>query len=384
MLLSAMIAVAGAPAPVAEAADWSVKKLRFSAITIGVGMQDAQVGWSSFTDGSSGIKITKTTDGGATWTPVKEQSKTLMVMGMDAATHPALDVVTTGMAATSYSADGDTFSGSKGGPFVSQSIQANAAGVVTASDEGVCVSADAGATYKCHAVPFKYGKLGRYAAMPSKDVIYVTAGMWPSQAKPTAAKVDLSAKLRVVRHGFDALAGAPERLALEMGPFPDVRYVSNSSGYKAELWKSSDGGATWKNLVADEGAFYFNQIDCLDETHCVAVGEGFGHDGSTSPGARVYVTTDGETFKLAHHETVDGSSLMAAKMLSATEHHAGGVLQGGVALHTTDGGATYTKQGASIKGQMITDMSFTSPTHALATSVNQLQISSLLEYAPKA
>ena len=42
-----------------------------------------------------------------------------------------------------------------------------------------------------------------------------------------------------------------------------------------------------------------------------------------SQGARVYVTTDGKTFSLKH-QGEDGSSLMAAKMLSATEHWAGG------------------------------------------------------------
>ena len=81
-----------------------------------------------------------------------------------------------------------------------------------------------------------------------------------------------------------------------------------------------------------------------------------------------------------YHEAVDGSSLMAVTMLSATEHHAGGKLAEGVSLHTVDGGATYTATGKSIKGQQITDMSFISPTHGYATAVNFLQICSLLEF----
>ena len=94
----------------------------------------------------------------------------------------------------------------------------------------------------------------------------------------------------------------------------------------------------------------------------------------------MYVTTDGQNFTLAHQETTDGSSLMAARMLSATEHFAGGMLAPGVALHTTDGGKTYEKQGSAIKGQMITAMSFITPTHGFATAINQLQICSLLEF----
>merc|ERR1711904_595334 len=100
--------------------------------------------------------------------------------------------------------------------------------------------------------------------------------------------------------------------------------------YTAELWKSVDGGKTWKYLIADQGNFYFNDIHCIDDTHCVAVGEGFARDGSKSPGARVYVTTDGETFKEVHRESATGAeSLMAARMLSTTEHWAGGTTQAG-------------------------------------------------------
>ena len=46
-------------------------------------------------------------------------------------------------------------------------------------------------------------------------------------------------------------------------------------------------GATWTQLLSNTGAYYFNGIDCFDETHCVFVGEGYA-DGA-SPGARVYV-----------------------------------------------------------------------------------------------
>jgi len=35
--------------------------------------------------------------------------------------------------------------------------------------------------------------------------------------------------------------------------------------------------------------------------------QGFGRDGSKSPGARVYATTDGKNFTLMHHDTLDGS-----------------------------------------------------------------------------
>merc|ERR1712054_440207 len=101
---------------------------------------------------------------------------------------------------------------------------------------------------------------------------------------------------------------------------------------------------------------------------------------------------DGETFKEVHRETADGASLMAAKMLSADEHWAGGASKAGaltapvLALHSKDGGKTYTNEHGSIIGQMITAMDFISPQHGYATTVNALQVSSLLQYgvAPSA
>ena len=116
------------------------------------------------------------------------------------------------------------------------------------------------------------------------------------------------------------------------------------------------------------------------------MGEGFANDGSKDPGARVFVTTDGETFKEAHRETADGSSLMAAKMLSTTEHWAGGATKAGglvapvLALHSKDGGKTYTNEHGKVIGQMITAMDFISNQHGYATTVNALQVSSLLQY----
>merc|ERR1712151_185345 len=77
-------------------------------------------------------------------------------------------------------------------------------------------------------------------------------------------------------------------------------------------------------------------------------------------------------------------------MLSQTEHWAGGTQQTGGLLspaflfHSKDGGKTYTNENNAIRGQMITNLDFVSPTHGYATTVNALQISSLLEFATTA
>jgi len=369
-----------------NAPDWKIKKLQFSAVSIGVAMANHTTGWSSFTNGAEAIKITKTTDGGSTWTPVANQTKALMVMGVAASTTPSVDVVTTGLASTSYSIDGNHFLSSALGPFISQSVVAYSGGrVVLASGAAVYVSTNGGKSFSHKAVPAPVLQTpGRYAAAPSANVLYLTAGTWPAHTAATASEVQLTSQLRFVNRTF-AIGGA-SRLGLETGAADESGGVfpppgrDPPAGYAAQILKSSDGGATWTSLFLDTGAFYFNGIDCFDETHCVAVGEGFGHDGSTSPGARVYATSDGEKFELTHHEPTDGASLMAAKMFSAHEHVAGGRLPTGLTLHSTDAGKTYATKGATIKGQAITAMSFVSPTHGFATAVNGLQICSLLEY----
>jgi len=167
---------------------------------------------------------------------------------------------------------------------------------------------------------------------------------------------------------------------------PEEQNDDPATGYSAELWKSIDGGETWKNLLMDEGNFYFNDIHCHDETHCVVVAEGFGETGGEA-GAHVYMTSDGETFNRVHSETTTGKeSLMTARMLSSTEYWVGGSTQQGglfapaLILHSMDAGQTHTNEGAGVKGQSLTSMDCISANHCYATSLSSLQICALLEY----
>ena len=84
----------------------------------------------------------------------------------------------------------------------------------------------------------------------------------------------------------------------------------------------------------------------------------------------------------------DGASLMASRMRSRAEWWFGG--SAGfqdtdpiIALRTTDDGKTFADEGATsgVIGHMITSMDFSSETRGLATSVNALQLCSLLEYS---
>jgi len=138
-----------------------------------------------------------------------------------------------------------------------RSIQAYDGGrVVVATSDGVCTSNNGGTTYSCHKVK-ELTTPGRYASAPSADVIYLSAGMWPAQP-PSAATTELSANLRITNRTFEGVmkngAGhhhhAP-RLSIEMGGAKrHLADTSNkddppSTGYSAQLLKSTDGGKTW-------------------------------------------------------------------------------------------------------------------------------------------
>ena len=370
----------------AKSHDWKIKKLVFSAVSIGVAFKDDRTGWSSATDGNHPMKIVKTTDGGISWNPVANQTVMGLMMGIDASSTPSLDVASTGLGANKFSTDGDHFKSSLLGPAVSQSVQVRDGRVLLATGKGVCLSPNGGIAYKCMKADVLQ-TLGRYASSPSEQVIYLTAGEWPgTKDGSSTAGMQLTSALRLKNLSF---VTGDSRLVLEMdraasfadGGAAPAPPPPPEAGYKAQIVKSTDGGQTWTSLFMDTGNFYFNGIDCFDDTHCVAVGEGFGQDGSASPGARVYVTTDGKTFKLMHHEQADGSSLMAAKAFSPTEHAAGGRFEGGLSLHTSDSGKTYAKKGGHVSVPMaITAFSFVSPTHGFATAINKLQLCSMLEF----
>jgi hypothetical protein len=91
---------------------------------------------------------------------------------------------------------------------------------------------------------------------PSKDVIYLTAGSWPSQARTQPANsYALSRNVRI-RHSDGWMQARFEPVGA--APTPVKGGGNTSDQYTAELWKSTDGGKTWTCLLHDKGAFYFS------------------------------------------------------------------------------------------------------------------------------
>lgn len=368
---------------------WNVLQKGFSAVTIGISFQTDKIGWTTHTDGSSLPNVVKTEDGGVTWNQVQNQTGVhFLTTGIAANKAYLTDVAVVGaLESDMWSLDGERFIQSLGAPITSQDAKFQGGKLWIGGAKGPCHS-KTGATYKCIDVGLKHEQSGRYVSAPSEDVIYFTAGGWPSDG------------LRTVKEGTVTTRHLAQHLRLVYDESTDKQQYQTGmlelnddpvEGYHGELLKSSDGGATWTTLLSNEGDYYFNDIHCIDETHCIAVAEGFAKDGSGDAGARIFLTTDGETFNEVHRENTTGAeSLMTGRMLSQTEYWVGGTTSAGallkpsLAIHTTDGGKTHTNEGAHIIGQMFTAMDFLSAEHAYATSITALQTCNLLEFSNKA
>eukprot|EP00656_Telonema_subtile_P058061 TRINITY_DN9710_c0_g1_i3.p2 TRINITY_DN9710_c0_g1~~TRINITY_DN9710_c0_g1_i3.p2 ORF type:complete len:280 (-),score=58.30 TRINITY_DN9710_c0_g1_i3:60-899(-) len=226
----------------ADTPAWTVLAKTFSAVTIGIAFKDDKTGWTSHTDGSSGIQIVKTTDGGQNWAPVANNTGVhVMTMGVAAKKGAGLltNVATTGLASSEYSLDGDTFKTSIAPVVVAQDIEYKAGRMSIAGPNGPCTSSTGGLLYACHKIAFKNPGTGRYVSSPSKDVIYVTAGTWPDKENNTETLVHVSRNVRV------AISEDGVSRKFELGHRP-----SNANGsYTAEIWKSTNGGKDFTSCL---------------------------------------------------------------------------------------------------------------------------------------
>lgn len=130
------------------------------------------------------------------------------------------------------------------------------------------------------------------------------------------------------------LAGAKPLTAVQF-PTASVGYVAGDGG---EVWKTTDGGATWARSVPGAADVMFESLSFIDATHgwaCGPVGEEASH------GGRCYATSDGGATWT--DVTPDPQQpLLACSFVAGGE---GWVLgEDGDIFHTTDGGATWARQ----------------------------------------
>ena len=148
---------------------------------------------------------------------------------------------------------------------------------------GVAITQNSGRTFS----PFvsdKFYTIARYASFPTDTTWFVAAGEFPSSNQTEGL-------VRPRRSSFLNADGTYPKTFGKQAMAPAA--VGDNNGYKAQIAKSTDGGATWTSLWGQNGTIYMNGIDCTSETHCCAVGES---SDAPAAGAYIYCTFDGVNF----------------------------------------------------------------------------------------
>ena len=168
---------------------------------------------------------------------------------------------------------------------------------------GVAVSSNNGTTFDVYAAGVDYP---RYGAFPSAKTWFVSAGIWPESASAAADKNSRRFNSRMNVHKSGAV-------------FSDVHTNSGDNGWFASVAKTSDGGATFKEVLRspDNSTYYFNAISCSSETHCVVVGEGDDSNAKSGSQTVAFTTTNGGDTWVQTLQT-DDYSLIGKRLLTIT------------------------------------------------------------------
>lgn len=207
-------------------------------------------------------------------------------------------------------------------------------------DIGVRHSTDGGVTWT--RAPIAQRTDVRYLSMPSPSTWFVTAGTWPRAESASAHVVGQRLAL--------ALDNRTQTVGWHSPPVEAARRsVDGRSGYSTAVLKTEDSGRSWSTVFEDRNTdFYLNNLDCTDDSTCLAVGEG----------ERVVLlrTSDGGRSWAEISLPVEGdASVMDVKCVSARECYlAGGFLSQtrfeGFVLVSRDGGLTWARDGPTING----------------------------------
>jgi hypothetical protein len=360
---------------VASAQTWTEYKYGQDTIIMAICFTDKNTGYFPFgdADGTTGMKVT--TDGGVTWktSPATKFSSLLM----DGSCSGNNGVVG-GMMDTQYSNDHwDTWNVSGPVKFISQSASTilgkqdstffGLAGNDILGHNGVAISVDGGKTFKFNNVSALVTD-SRYGSFPSRNVWYLSAGMWGSstpQSEDATVAHELTAHINVHKNGKKSFSKRSLASA-SAAPTP---------GWIAQIVTTKDGGKTWTSSFVDEGNLYFNGISCGSETSCCASADGVA-------GSYIYCTSDGKTWSQKLFNAGPANSLLAMDAVGPMEYWAGGGEMDknfmGVFYHSTDGGNTWTNQ--TVHNIYVDDIDFADATHGWASTLDRDEQSGLARF----
>jgi hypothetical protein len=124
---------------------------------------------------------------------------------------------------------------------------------------GVAVSTNYGTSWDLFDIGLNSSYIARYGAFPSADTWYVSSGSWPG----VDSKVEGAHKLSSRVHLFQA----------SQGKVADFLTAAAGGGYPGAISKTTDSGKTWTKVFDSDNSMYFNEINCYDTEHCMAVAE---------------------------------------------------------------------------------------------------------------
>jgi len=338
----------------ASAKSWSMTTMQEVTSVGGVYATSADTVYGAITNNGSGPGMEKSTDGGKTSTSYGAFGVINTDVAFDQSGH---GIVVYGGGIEIVNSNGDFSKAENVGGF-GQSAESLAESTFAAAGNyikkgqnvnGVALTKDAGQTWDLFDVTsFESNYPVRYGAYPSESTWYVSSGTWPTSAMKTKDVYDFSSRVRLtVDHSVNAT---------RMQYNYNNEDALSGTQYFGAVAKTTDGGATWTNVLNVSGKGYFNEINCADENTCMVVGEGGGD-------TFAYLTKNGGVTWNKVHEASDGSSLMGCKMLSTTEAWlSGGNMDYstrklvGYFWHTTDSGETWTLD--KLEDALSMDLSF--------------------------
>jgi photosystem II stability/assembly factor-like uncharacterized protein len=346
----------------------------------------------------AGPEVLFTQDGGDSFTDEKPAPDSLLVL--DCAAWSDFDAICSGIDSIQHTTDGHTWEKSIdiGGGQSAERIIGSGKGFAVVSEQAVHASKSGSELFESH----KFTGIdtanypGRYGAYPSAQVWYISAGKFPT-APPPAPNADYEEVHRIserhsvrkdkktgkLSHHFHHFASSTEKTTFDFSLDNGNATAGLSDGYTGAIYKTTDGGTTWKMLFEDQDHFYFNGIHCISETHCVAVGEGHASENS---GSYIYTSTDGATFKQTHFESEGGA--MGVRMVSETEVWVAATSPGKAAksnfYRSTDGGASWASAQEVLDSSPI-GLDCADSQHCIAPAVNPLtQTCTLITFKPQA
>jgi len=363
------------------APSWQTLVENFDTIIMAVAFADTDNGLIPYDDDGTGPGVKTSSDGGKTWshgTPTKYSS-----LLMDASMVKK-NAVIGGTFDTQYSTDaGTSWSVTTGDKLVGQNCETipgltdeNFFGI-TGNDirggNGVAITLDGGKTVKFYNISHAQ-TLTRYGAFPTRDTWYIAAGMWPSLTEPSNKPI----KSRLVKQITSRLSLRADlktgKRSLKVHTADEFTgNVPKVGDFTGEILKTSDGGKTFESQFFTTD-FYFNGIDCKDETHCCAAGEA---NEGVGAGAHILCTQDGKTWNQTYFAEGKEQSLIAMRHVTGTdgEWYAGGgalVSQFNITghfPHSTDGGQTWTMD--TLKRVYVTDIAIVDGGHGWATFIQE-------------